>query len=91
MTKENVKSFKNWIEAAQYLKNIIADGDLILLKGRSSDHLTRIYLNLIGEVKCQLEQCWKMTLCDHCSDLGFEWTQELEGLMAKPLNSQQRN
>ena len=87
MPPENAYGFSEWQSAADLIRKEIGQGDVVLLKGRTCDHLTRIYLSLIGSVKCQLTYCAKTMLCDHCPELGFEWDQSLNGLMAKPLNN----
>jgi UDP-N-acetylmuramoyl-tripeptide--D-alanyl-D-alanine ligase len=74
MKPECVKNFINLHEAALYLKSIIRIGDLVLLKGRSSDHLSRIYFALLGTIGCWKQKCRKMLLCDLCNELkpGFD-------------------
>lgn len=71
-------------EASEILKGVQLPGDLVLLKGRTSDHLTRVYLDQLGEVACTRQTCPRQILCDRCGSLGFEWKQEYEGLMAPP-------
>lgn len=86
MNIKNVHSFLDWQKAINIIKSELREGDILLLKGMGSEHLSRIYLSLIGEVKCRLSKCGKMTLCDHCPELGFTWSKELDGLIARPLD-----
>lgn len=61
-------------EAAAFLRSELRSGDLVLLRGRVQDHLTRLYYAQLSEVACWKETCQKRKLCDHCSEL-FEWGQ----------------
>jgi UDP-N-acetylmuramoyl-tripeptide--D-alanyl-D-alanine ligase len=58
--------------AAELLKQELCPGDLVLLKGRSTDHLTRIYFAQFGPVACWRSHCRKTCLCDGCDELGAE-------------------
>lgn len=80
----SVHSFGSVAEACALLRRELRDGDLVLLKGWGSHHLSRIYLGLIGAVACQRSFCAKMILCDCCPELGLRWTPALQGLMAPP-------
>lgn len=84
MNPDNVYSFPTVKAAAGFIDHILCPGDLVLLKGRTSDHLSRIYLAQLGPVKCELETCSIQMLCDRCEKLGFQWSSKLEGLMAPP-------
>ena len=57
-------------EAARFLRRELRSGDLVLLKGRSCDHVTRIYYGLIGTVACRKKLCRKTIVCDLCPELG---------------------
>ena len=82
-----VHAFETWQAAAALLKGELRAGDLVLIKGRSCDHLARVYLDLVGPVTCENQYCNKTTLCDHCRNLGFRWHPELEGFIARPLKN----
>ncbi|HSP88504.1 MAG TPA: UDP-N-acetylmuramoyl-tripeptide--D-alanyl-D-alanine ligase [Ignavibacteriaceae bacterium] len=69
MSPDCVKSFIDLKTANNYLKSEFRDGDLILLKGRSSDHLSRIFFGQHGEINCWKNKCVKMMLCDLCDEL----------------------
>jgi UDP-N-acetylmuramoyl-tripeptide--D-alanyl-D-alanine ligase len=55
--------------AAQLLKRLVGDGDLVFIKGRSADHLTRIVLAQFGEIGCWITNCRLQGMCDSCSRL----------------------
>ncbi len=71
-------------EASDLLRRVLRRGDLVLLKGPHTHHLSRIHLGLVGPVVCNLQTCDRIRLCDQCPDLGFKWTAERDGLMAPP-------
>lgn len=71
-------------EASEILQRIQQAGDLVLLKGRTSHHLSRIYLAQLGTVACNLQTCPRQYLCDRCGELGFGWEPKYDGLMAPP-------
>ncbi|OGU77839.1 MAG: hypothetical protein A2V93_06770 [Ignavibacteria bacterium RBG_16_34_14] len=73
MSPECVKSFIDLKTATLYLKSEFREGDLILLKGRSSDHLSRIFFAQFGEIKCWKNKCTKRMLCDLCEELQPEF------------------
>ncbi len=82
MQAEHVQSFFTVAEAASFLKDELRSGDLVMLKGRTSDHLSRIFLAQLDHVTCTLGTCRRQILCDRCGQLGFQWRAELDGLMA---------
>lgn len=61
-------------EAAAYLKSELREGDLVLLRGRTTDHLSRICFAQFGEIGCWKTHCGKTIVCDHCDELrpGFD-------------------
>ena len=69
MKPECVRDFKSLTEAATYLKAELRTGDLVLLKGRTTDHLTRLFFAQFGEIGCSKIQCAKTSLCDFCDEL----------------------
>jgi UDP-N-acetylmuramoyl-tripeptide--D-alanyl-D-alanine ligase len=70
MPPECVRWFFHPAESVEFLKGELRAGDLVLLKGRSSDHLARIYFALIGDVACWTFPCSKKILCDDCPELA---------------------
>jgi UDP-N-acetylmuramoyl-tripeptide--D-alanyl-D-alanine ligase len=68
--QDNVRSFGEIQEAAEFLRMELGPGDLVLLRGRTTDHLARLYFNLIGPVECRKSKCDKQIICDLCPELG---------------------
>jgi UDP-N-acetylmuramoyl-tripeptide--D-alanyl-D-alanine ligase len=56
-------------EARAYLARELREGDLALLKGRTTDHVTRVAHALVGPVACRRVRCSKTVLCDFCAEL----------------------
>lgn len=81
---ERVMATNNIHEIVDFLKQNLASGDLVLLKGRTSAHISRAYLGLIGELACDLQTCGNQFLCDRCPKLGFAWREDLRAYMASP-------
>ncbi len=69
---ESAHGFQTLREAAQLLRADLRPGDLILLKGRTTDHAARVFFALFGRVACWRAYCPKTMLCDGCWELGFE-------------------
>jgi UDP-N-acetylmuramoyl-tripeptide--D-alanyl-D-alanine ligase len=70
MLPQNVHHFLSLQDAEDFLRGELKAGDLVLLKGRASDHLSRIDFALLGTVECQKLHCSLRTICDECSQLG---------------------
>jgi len=70
MRAADAHGFPSLREAAEFLRNDLREGDLVLLKGRTTDHATRIFFAQLGEISCWLEYCPKRMLCDTCWELG---------------------
>ena len=77
---EAVHAFPSLQGAAEFLKTELRSGDVMLLKGRTTDHATRIFFAQLGTVKCWKEYCGKRMLCDMCPELGL--TREERGQFA---------
>jgi UDP-N-acetylmuramoyl-tripeptide--D-alanyl-D-alanine ligase len=69
MAPENVYAFPSLRPAADFLKTELRSGDLLLLKGRATDHIARVFHALLGPVRCWKERCPKTMLCDECWEL----------------------
>jgi len=63
-------AFQDGHQAALFLRGELRSGDLVLLKGRTRDHITRVYYGLIGAVACRKAVCEKTIICDLCPELG---------------------
>lgn len=83
LPQQAVHSFANLPGATAFLKRELRAGDLVLLKGQTNHHLSRIFLGLLGDVSCTLLSCPRQTLCDTCDRLGLEWQPGFRGLMAE--------
>lgn len=70
------------IDASDILKKVQQPGDLVLLKGRTNHHLSRVYLGQLGTVTCSLQPCSRQYLCDRCANLGFPWEEKYKDIMA---------
>jgi UDP-N-acetylmuramoyl-tripeptide--D-alanyl-D-alanine ligase len=58
--------------ATALIREHLAPGDVVLIKGRTSQRLERVALSLMGrEVRCDLEECYFLkTRCEGCSLLA---------------------
>ena len=62
-------AFTHVRDAAEYVNSITRAGDLILLKGTSTqDHLLRILLARNGQVNCWRDDCARHSFCNHCPE-----------------------
>ncbi len=64
-------AFPELRSAAGFLRSELRSGDLVLLKGRTGDHATRIFFAQLGEISCWKIDCRKRMLCDTCWELGM--------------------
>jgi len=69
LAPEGLHQFEHLRDVAIFLKGTLRIGDLVLLRGRMSDHVARLYHAQLGEVACWKEECGKKTLCDYCPEL----------------------
>jgi UDP-N-acetylmuramoyl-tripeptide--D-alanyl-D-alanine ligase len=61
---------RSWQVAAEYLRNTLREGDVVLVKGRDTQRLDRISLSLLGqEVRCDRTEC-ELPACEGCPLLG---------------------
>ncbi len=72
MPEGSVHAFYNFGDAARFLRNELRRGDLVLLRGRTEQHLTRLYYLQLGTVQCSKPSCRLRFLCDGCPWLGYE-------------------
>jgi UDP-N-acetylmuramoyl-tripeptide--D-alanyl-D-alanine ligase len=64
-----VLNFTELQEAARYLRSELREGDLVLLKGRTTDHLSRVFFAQFGPIGCWKTRCRKTITCDFCEEL----------------------
>jgi UDP-N-acetylmuramoyl-tripeptide--D-alanyl-D-alanine ligase len=65
-----VHGFTSLREASGFLKQNLRAGDLVLLKGRTTDHIARLFFAQVTAVSCWKTECHKTRLCDECWELG---------------------
>ncbi len=70
LAPENVHAFMDLRGATEFLRGSLRRGDLVLLKGRISDHVSRLYFTQLGPIRCWKACCEKVIACDVCSELG---------------------
>jgi hypothetical protein len=70
-------------DAARLLGQELREGDLVFLKGRATDHLSRILFAQLGPIGCWRSPCPVRSVCDLCWNLrpGFD----LGRALAAPL------
>lgn len=68
--------------AIEALQNDLGPGDVVLIKGRDTQHLARVALGLMGrQVGCELTACDVKIRCDYCPMLEKGWgTRSVRGL-----------
>ena len=73
LAKDQAREFVTPAQAAAYLKTELRDGDLVLLKGRTTEHLSRIVFAQFGQIGCWTASCQRRILCDICDQLRPEF------------------
>jgi UDP-N-acetylmuramoyl-tripeptide--D-alanyl-D-alanine ligase len=64
---DSLSAFATVREAAEHFRTTLRDGDLVLLKGSvRADHLSRIALNRVSEVRCWRTSCGRVSFCEDC-------------------------
>jgi UDP-N-acetylmuramoyl-tripeptide--D-alanyl-D-alanine ligase len=66
-------------DAARRLGHELREGDLVFLKGRATDHLSRVLFAQLGPIGCWKSRCRVRSVCDLCWVLrpGFDLAQAL--------------
>lgn len=70
LPRDRVFGFSTLREAAEFLRGELREGDLVLLKGRTTDHVARLFFAQFGDISCWKSHCPKTMLCDECWELG---------------------
>jgi len=70
LKEERVRCFLLPEQAARFLRAELNARDLVLVKGRRRDHLSRLFFAQLGEVECWKTSCALPILCDDCERLG---------------------
>ena len=81
MLEAQVRTFVSLEPLARFVREELRDGDLVLIKGRTTDHLSRVVLSQFGELKCWDPACKRRLTCDFCWRLGLTEDQ-LRGITA---------
>lgn len=55
--------------ASEFLRVFLRDGDLLLIRGRNTDHMGRLYHSQAHDVRCWVLECPLQILCDECPEL----------------------
>ena len=76
MEPANVHAFPELGQASAFLRAELRAGDLVLLKGKTEEHLSRLYFAQLGAVQCWKKECALLSLCDHCPKLWDKTTGE---------------
>jgi UDP-N-acetylmuramoyl-tripeptide--D-alanyl-D-alanine ligase len=82
MPPAGAHAFPTQQEAEVFLRSELRLGDVVLLKGRTTDHVSRVYFAQFAEPACRKPQCAKTLLCDICWELGVT---SKEMAQAKPV------
>jgi len=69
MEPDHVRAFPRLRDAADFLKTGLRAGDLVLLRGKTEEHLTRLYFAQKAAVTCWKPMCKRLHLCDACNEL----------------------
>jgi UDP-N-acetylmuramoyl-tripeptide--D-alanyl-D-alanine ligase len=70
MDPKNAFGFGSLQQAVEFLKLELRRGDLVLVKGRTVDRLSRLSLALTQDVTCWRATCELREQCDFCSELA---------------------
>jgi UDP-N-acetylmuramoyl-tripeptide--D-alanyl-D-alanine ligase len=87
MEPAHVHAFPTMRSAAEFLRTELKLDDLVLLKGRTTDHAARIFFAQLGPVGCWKEYCSKRMLCDICWELDITPDQCRKGNIIYPSTS----
>jgi len=63
---ELANAFPGYREAAEWLSSQLRGGDLVFLQADHNRHLTRLFFQLLGEVKCRIDICEQVQTCEFC-------------------------
>lgn len=72
--------------AAERLASLLRDGDVALLKGRATQHLSRALFAQLGGIGCWKSHCRRHIACDVCPELrpAFDLNAALSGVGPVP-------
>lgn len=84
LDEDRAHAFFSIDAALDFLRTELRAGDLVLLKGQASHHLSRLYLGLLADIECKTLTCSRQVLCDQCEYLGLTWQPGLQELVLSP-------
>jgi aminoacyl-tRNA hydrolase len=65
---DRIRAFASTKAASDFLGGVFRPGDLVLLKGsNTADHLYRILLARVRQVRCWRDDCKRVRFCDTCA------------------------
>ena len=73
MDPAQCREFMSLQAGASWLGTFLRKGDLVFLKGRTTDHLSRIFFAQFGAIGCWKPSCSIRRLCDVCNELRPEF------------------
>lgn len=84
LADDRIRRVRTVAEAAKELSGRLGPGDVVLVKGRETQRLTRVILALEGRrVDCGVESCrMHLTSCDECPLLAAGWVGRIEAAEA---------
>jgi len=96
--QKTIRTFSNVEDAAEFFNEVVAQGDLVLLKGTNKqDHLSRILLAQTDAVACWRNACGIEHFCKDCGYLGqpsserFRIDEEVRQESSRWLEERRRN
>jgi UDP-N-acetylmuramoyl-tripeptide--D-alanyl-D-alanine ligase len=85
MKPDCIFGFTDLRRAAEYLRTELRSGDLVLLRGRATEHLSRVFFAQFGAIGCWKTSCRKTIPCDFCPELRPSF--DLESIDRVPAGS----
>jgi UDP-N-acetylmuramoyl-tripeptide--D-alanyl-D-alanine ligase len=70
MSASACHEFVSLADAAEHLRRELAEGDVVFIKGRATDHLSRLLFAQFGPIECWKYSCPIRRPCDLCDQLG---------------------
>jgi len=81
---QNVHAVANVREAGNLLQGMLRRGDLVFLAGALPSSLERVFLAQLGPIGCWEDNCWKLVMCDVCSELGINRSNATRATIVPP-------
>jgi UDP-N-acetylmuramoyl-tripeptide--D-alanyl-D-alanine ligase len=70
MSTADCHAFIGLVDAAEHLRRQLVEGDVVFIKGRATDHLSRLLFGQFGPIDCWKRSCPIRRPCDLCQHLG---------------------